>query len=863
MSEQYRSRQARKRNSSTKKEKQNKPLVQRLKKVLMLFVIIGMIGAVAGGITVFSFIAGAPKLELALLEDPLSSKVYDINGEVIADLGMEKRTQVSYNEIPTIVKDAFIAVEDVRFYDHIGIDFRRIIGAAVANVTEGFGAEGGSTITQQVVKQSFLSPEKSLKRKVQEAWLSVRLEQRLSKEQILQIYLNKIYFSKSAYGVAKAAETYFGKELDELDIHEAALLAGMPQSPNRYNPFTYPEAAKKRRNIVLNQMEKNEFITAEQAEEARNISVESTLVESVEDTDPYSAFLDQVINEVQELGDIDVYSAGLEIYTTFDPKAQEIVNRALNTDEFIKYPNEDFQAGIILTDTTTGEIRAIGGGRNQKVARGLNYATDDNKKQPGSTIKPILDYGPAIEHLKWSTYEQIVDEKYTYSDGTPIRNWDNEYWGKMSIRRALEWSRNIPALKTLQEVGLERAQEFGTKLGLQFENPIYESDAIGGSLRVSPMDLAGAYSAFGNNGVYMKPHTVKKVVFPDERVIENTPEPQVAMSDYTAFMITDMLKTVVRSGTGTAANVPGYHIAGKTGTTNFDEETKQKYNIKSGGVPDIWFAGYSPNYTMAVWTGYSKTSSEHYIYGDQKNIAKQLFKVIMGGVHEGVDAVDFKKPDSVVRVAVEKGSDPAKLPSEFTPENEIVYEYFVKGTEPTAESDRYQQIDPPKDIIVEYDQNLDQVVIRWDYDFKDDGKNISFVVNQAINGEENKELKRTKEMFVIVEEPEKGSTYNFELSAVNDNNKENRSEATQLSIDIPEEEDDDKLLDLFPDDGEGQEDEGQDKDKDKEEVKEKDKKEEQNNDDEEKNNDSEEKEEAPAADDLLEGFLPRERTVEG
>lgn len=786
MADQTRSRQQRKNNTVKKKKKKNGMKIVFRTVFLTLF-FLGLIGMIGGSLLAYSYIKDTPPLDLSLLKDPLSSKIYDKDGNMIADLGVEKRTEITYNEIPETVRNAFIAVEDVRFSEHIGVDFKRIIGAALANVTDGFGAEGASTITQQVVKNYFLSPEKSIERKVQEAWLAIQLEQKLSKSQILELYLNKIYFSKSAYGVAKAAETYYGKKLEDLEIHEAALLAGMPQAPNRYNPFAHPEAAEKRRNIVISLMEKHGFITKAEAEEAKSIPVQASLVQNEEkDSTPYDAFLDQVIEEVQSLGDFDVYSAGLKIYTTLDPNAQSFVENVLDTDEYVQYPNDEFQAGIVLLDTNTGEIRAIGGGRNRKVARGLSFATDINP-QPGSTIKPILDYGPAIEYLKWSTYHQIVDDNHTYSDGTPIKNWDNEHWGQMSIRTALEWSRNIPALKTIQTVGLDRAREFGTTLGLNLDEQIFESHSIGGFNGVSPMELAGAYSAFGNNGIYNKPHTVKRVVFPDERVIELSPSPVVAMSDYTAFMVTDMLKSVVRTGTGKSANVSGVPIAGKTGTTNFDDETKQKYNIKPGGVPDIWFAGYSPSYTMAVWTGYSKTTEENYIIGDQKNIAKNLFKVIMKEVHKDQDTPNFSQPNSVVKVGIEKGSMPAKLPSEFTPEEDIIYEYFVKGKEPTEVSEQFQKVEAPFDIMPEYEEVLDRILIRWDYN-QEKVQGVSFLINQSINGEPFTELIRTKENFITINNPEKGAQYQFELIAVSDTNEENRSEPILLTVNVPEEE---------------------------------------------------------------------------
>jgi penicillin-binding protein 1A len=781
----------------TKKgSKKNKSISTILRKVMISFFILGIIGMLVGAVTFFAIVKDAPPIDETLLKDPVSSKIYDMNGNKVAELGIEKRTYVDYQDIPKTVENAFLAVEDIRFHQHHGVDLRRLIGAVIANFKEGFGAEGASTITQQVVKNYFLSPEKTLDRKLQEQWLAIKLEQRFSKTQIFEMYVNKIYFSSTSFGqvhgVATAAEAYFGKSLHELELHEAALLAGMPQSPNNYNPFNHPEAAEKRRNVVLSLMAKHGFITEEEANKAKDIPVQSSLVQTQKDPRPYDSFIDQVIKEVGELGDIDVFSAGLHIYTTLDPNAQSYVEKVLNTNEVIEFPNEEFQAGIVLTDTQTGEIRAIGGGRNLEVARGFNFATDINR-QPGSTIKPIIDYGPAIEYLQWSTYHQIVDEAHTYSDGTPIKNYDNKYKGQMSIREALADSRNIPALKTLQEVGLTKARDFAANLGIPVGNQIFESHSIGGFNGVSPMQLAGAFSAFGNKGIYIKPHTVNKVVFMDETEVNMKPEPKAVMKESTAFMVTDMMKSVVRSGTGRRANIQGLQVAGKTGTTNFDSETKKRFNIKPGGVPDIWFAGYTPNYTCAVWTGYEKTSEANYILSSsEKAIAKTLFKNIVQHVSEGKKATDFVKPKNVILVEVEKGSMPAKLPSEHTPKEQIVKEYFIKGTEPTAVSSVFDQPDTPSDVAIQYDGDLNQLILEWRYP-EERREGYSFEVLYSVDKGPFNVLGTTKELGLIITNPIPEAIYTFKVIAYNDEFINNRSEPGKVSIQIPAEK---PLIDL-------------------------------------------------------------------
>ncbi|MGJ7034710.1 transglycosylase domain-containing protein [Anoxybacillus eryuanensis] len=763
----YRSRTERKQ-AEQKKQRPRERGRSMMKKIVLIMLLIMTIGMFSGVAAFAWMIKDAPPLDETLLRDPLASIVYDGNGKKVAELGQQKRIYVSYKDIPKVLEEAVLATEDARFYKHHGFDIVRFFGAVVANIREGFGAEGGSTITQQVVKLSFLTPEKTLKRKVQELWLAIRLEQKYSKHEILEMYLNKIYYSNRAYGVAKAAETYFGKtDLSQLTLPEAALLAGIPQSPNNYNPFTHPEAAEKRRNTVLSLMAKHGFISKEEAEEAKKVPVQSLLTENKQQsTIPYDSFIDQVIDEVTEKTGLDVFTAGLQIYTTLDPNAQSYVEELLNSDEVIRTNKADFQAGIALVDTKTGEIRALGGGRKKEegVTFGFNYATD-TRKQPGSTIKPIVDYGPAIEYLKWSTYHQLKDEPYQYSDGTPIKNWDGKYEGQMSMRTALARSRNIPALKALQEVGLERAKQFANKLGMGFEE-MHEAYAVGGVGKgVSPLQMAGAYSAFGNGGIYIEPHAVKKVVFPDGTEADLRPEPKAAMKDYTAFMITDMLKTVVQSGTGTAANVPGLHIAGKTGTTNYDEKDRRKYGLSKGAVPDSWFVGYTPNYTAAIWTGFSKKSSEAYLSKYEQQYAKQLFKRVISHVDDGSGG-DFKQPKSVVKLAVKKGTNPPKLANEYTPKSEITYEYFVRGYEEPTEvaEDKQEVVEPVKDLRAQYDPATQTISLSWSYTI-DPEKDISFEVRQMVDGRKPTVIAKTKDSQLTVDAKE-GSVYLFEVYAV-------------------------------------------------------------------------------------------------
>ncbi|MBO8177448.1 MAG: PBP1A family penicillin-binding protein [Bacillus sp. (in: Bacteria)] len=808
MSQQYKSREERKKLQGIKRknQKRGKKLVFRL--IFMLF-LLGVIGAIGGGITAAYYISQAPPLDETLLKDPIASEIYDKDGNFITRIGTEKRKYVEYDDIPKLVEDAILATEDNRFYKHHGIDLIRLGGAVIANITEGFGSEGASTLTQQVVKNSFLSDEKTIKRKIQEAWLAYQLEQNYSKEEIFEMYVNKIYMSEGIHGIATAANYYYGKELNDLKLHEAALLAGMPQAPNRYNPYNNPEAAEKRRNTVLYLMYKHGRITKEEMEAAKQIPVTEGLLseESHVASNKYEAFIDLVIEEVEALGNYNVFSDGLKIYTTLEPEAQEFVEKMLTNDGMIPFPDDKMQAGIALIDTKTGEIRAVGGSREKDVKRGFNYAVDA-KRQPGSTIKPILDYGPAIEYLQWSTYHQIVDEPYTYKDGTPIRNYDGSYQGQMTIRKALYLSRNIPALKAMQAVGLEKSREFGEKLGLHFEN-FYESYSIGGMGEgVSPLEMAGAYAAFGNNGFYTKPYAVKKIVLRDgETEINTTPETTVAMKDYTAYMITDMLKDVLTVGTGQKARVSGVPIAGKTGTTNYSAEERQKYNItNSKAAPDIWFVGYSTNYTAAVWTGYEKRS-DPILPKDQK-LAQYIFKTLMTEVSKGKDNPDFKKPSSVVEVPVEVGSNPPMLASEYTPKEEIVYELFVRGTEPTEVSKKYDKLEAPFNIQAKYHEEEHEIILTWDYEINEEEEiPVEFEVSVSLDEGPKQVLTTTKEMGLNITNPINGGVYTFYITAIRG---EQRSEERSVTIQIP-----DKTKELFDDDEDEDEDDDEKPSKDK------------------------------------------------
>ncbi|WP_259417149.1 PBP1A family penicillin-binding protein [Bacillus toyonensis] len=697
MSDNYRSRternHAKNQTEETNKEKKPKKKGSFFKKFLIGCLLLGIVGLVAGVSAFFVMVKDAPKLDKSKLVNPLSTKFLDKDGKFFYEYGAEKRTHVTYDQIPKVVENAFLATEDSRFYDHNGIDFKRTTKAVMENVTGGFGSQGGSTITQQVVKNYFLTMEKTAKRKVQEWYLSYKLEQQYSKHEILEMYLNKINLGNRSYGIATAAQKYYQKDLKDLQLHEAAMLAGLPQGPNIYDP-TKPEnveRATNRRNIVLTLMNRHGYITKEEMNNAIKIPVTEGLKKSELTEMKFQAFLDAVVKEVEkEYPDVNIGSDGLTIHTTLDQGAQEYAEQIMDGN-IIKYPNDQFQGSFVFMDTQSGEVRAIGAGRKESKStfKGHNMAVD-LKRQVGSTMKPIFDYGPAIENLQWSTYHQLNDSEYTYSDGTKIKNATGNFKGDVSLREALKKSLNIPALKTAQAVGIPKAKEFAEGLGMTFKDGIaHESTAIG-SNESSPLDVAGAYAAFGNDGVYNKPHFVKEVIFPDGKKKSFKPKEQRAMHDHTAYMVTDVLRDVVKpgsGGTGPTAYVSGFDVAGKTGTQNFDARDVKKYGIPADANRDSWFAGYTPQYTMAVWTGYEKNGPENYISDRYTKIAQQMFQVMMSKF--ATDKSRFERPSSV---------------------QEINGELYVKG----AKKDAIKEIkvDPPSGLNVAFD-GASTVTLNW------------------------------------------------------------------------------------------------------------------------------------------------------
>lgn len=712
----------------TKKKAPTSSKKKLWKKILIgiaAFVTVAIIAIVA----IFAYYgATAPTIQASDLEGATETKILDKDGELIYSLGGEKRDLITSEQVPQLLKDAITSIEDKRFYSHMGIDPIRIAGSFLRNAKAGQITQGGSTITQQLVKLAVFSTKKedqTYKRKIQEIMLALQLERNYSKEQILTYYLNKVYMANNVYGFGTASHYYFNKELSELSLPQVALLAGLPQAPNSYDPYANADQAKERRDLVLYSMKENGKITKEQYDQAVATPVTDGLIahdNNVNSNDKalvYDSFVTMVLKEVQEKTGLDPYNDGLTIETTIDSKAQQRLYDIVNTNDYIQYVNDKIQNAVVMLDTKTGAVRAVNGGRKQTTLLGYNRATD-NTRSTGSTIKPVIDYGPAIEYLNYSTGQTIMDQRTTYSNGVELNNWDFSHKGAMTLRTALVYSRNTTALQTFKAVGETNIKSFLNNLDIQIKNDgqdyLVESNSIGAD--ISPIKMAAAYATFGNYGTYSKPYTVRKVTTRDGQVTEFKPEQKQAMKDSTAYMITDVLKDSFKYGFATQATIPGLPTAAKTGSSNYTVEQKRAMGASDYEdiIPDSWFIGYSTDYTISAWTGYDNPYEQGGgVDTTEQEYSRLIYYYLMKYMAESSSGDDWVQPDSVVKQQIEIGSDPLSLPGPRTPANMIATELFVKGHVPTQQSMNYgTKIEGPTGLKATYDKSKKTLTVTWD-----------------------------------------------------------------------------------------------------------------------------------------------------
>jgi penicillin-binding protein 2A len=595
---------------------------------------------VLGSICLFYYLANG--VEVSALEKGFSQAtvIYDKDGNVASKISANKTESVTYEQIPQHMINAVVAIEDHRFFKHNGVDFIGIVRAFVRNTKAGGIVEGGSTITQQLTKNVFLSSEKSYKRKMDEVFLAREIEKEFTKEEILEIYLNTIYFGDGEWGIKRAALHYFGKEVEDLTIDESALLAGLIKAPSALSPYRHIEKATARRDVVLDRMREQNYLSEEQLLVAKNAKV----VLNEKGGDPlrgkFPYYVDHVLEEAIKkygLTQDELLTGGYQIYTELDPIKQEAMELVYE-DEGL-FPNgtgnQIVQSGAILLNPKTGGIQALIGGRGEHVFRGYNRATQ-LIAQPGSTMKPLAVYTPALEN-GWEVTDELKDEPMVFDRYEP-KNYNDQYSGVIPMYTAVRESVNVPAVWLLNEIGLNKGLEALDKFGI----PIEKKDrhlgiALGGMDKgVSPLTMAEAYSVFPNGGERIDGHSIVKIVSPNGAVVAEWKGSGVKVTEKeVADKVTTLLLDVVENGTGRAAQIPGREVAGKTGSTQVPIDGIT-------GVKDQWFVGYTPELVGAIWVGYDKTDSEHYLTTTSSEGAALIFQKVMAKALENEEAQSFQ-----------------------------------------------------------------------------------------------------------------------------------------------------------------------------------------------------------------------------
>ena len=638
----------------------------------------------------------------------LSVQVFDGDDQLFSALsGGEERLLTQVADLPEHVKNAFIAAEDARFYDHPGVDAVRILGAAWSDLKAGAFVEGASTITQQLIKLTHLNSRKELSRKVDEAILAVQLERVYGKDQILEMYLNTVYFGSGYYGLETAARGYFGVSASELTLDQAALLAGILKSPARFSPNRRPEAAVGRRGVILHLMATYGMISEAEADEvaARPLRLKKDPV-----LERRGYYVDYALLESCRLLGIPMtrlLQDGYRIYTGMERDAEELCEALFARDEYFPQVNgESAQGAICLIDAHTGYISALVGGRDEHVALGFNRAVRI-RRQPGSVIKPILVYAPALE-AGYTAADMLLDEASTFGDYAPS-DASRRYRGWVTMREAVTRSLNIPAVELFSSLGIGRCKSFARQLGIPFnKNDTRLALALGGfTYGVSPQELCAAYAAFAAGGVYRPPTLIRRIEDREGKTVyEARPFARRVMAEGSAFILTSMLQSVVQHGTAKAlADLP-LDVAAKTGTVG-DEN----------GNRDVWLAAYTAEHAAVIWMGFDENSNGKVLPPDSGGggYPAALMKEVLTGLYAGKTAPVFRQPDSVVRVRLDGYTMDTQhetvLATAYTPESYGVWEYFLKGTEPTEPSPYWSVPEPPDDLALSRSGSL--VTVRF------------------------------------------------------------------------------------------------------------------------------------------------------
>ena len=634
-----------------------------------------------------------------------TSVLFDGNGDLLSQVqGTENRTLVSLQDIPLHTQRAFIAAEDLRFYTHNGIDVYRMLGALKSNIVSKSFSEGASTITQQLAKLTHLSAEKTIRRKLEEIALALQIERAYSKDEILEMYLNTVYFGRGAYGIQTAARVYFDVDVHELSVAQSAALAASIKAPSVYAPHINPSLNKNRRNYILETMLDHGFISAEEFDQA--IHEEIWVIADVEDQQIYSWYVDEALRESEKLLGIsadEVINGGLSIYTAFNPDMQQTADAIFADSSYFPSNASDgtlIQGAMAVVDVNSGAVLAMVGGRDYTTRRGLNRATQ-MRRQPGSALKPQAVYGPALE-LGYTTASVLLDEKTSFNGYTP-RNAGDRYYGRVTMRTALRNSLNTTAVRLLDEIGIDKSIDYLTKMGIPTESSDKNLSLALGSMTygVTPVELAASYAPYANGGTYHEPYCVEKIVSADgEVVFERSHEGKQVITAQNAYLMTSMLQSVVSNGTGTRMQSANTPVAVKTGTVSM-----------TGGNRDIWIAAYNPEISVTVWMGYDQTDTQHKIPNgitggkNTASVAAAFFKQ----TYAQRDKPDFEVPQGLIWLTIDQRALTSRgsvmLASDTTPESARIREIFATSNRPYAVSDVWEAPPAPSSFYVAHDTN--------------------------------------------------------------------------------------------------------------------------------------------------------------
>jgi penicillin-binding protein 2A len=639
----------------TDKKKTKSPKRRRAKKTRRWRKPVGIALAVTAALFLIVVNAAISMSDISALKDaaPHPTIIYDRKGRVASEISASKKEAVDIKRVPTHLVQAVVAMEDQRFYHHSGIDYVGTLRALIHNLSAGETVQGGSTITQQLAKNVFLTHDRTYKRKFKEMLLAKKIEREYSKNEIMEMYLNNIYFGEGAWGIKRAAEIYFGKDVNRLTLGESALLAGMIKAPSVLNPFKDFQKTMKRRDLVLDRMVELGFITEKEKKAAvgQEIVLQGKRLDN--DARRFPHYVDYILEEAVSrygLTANEVLNGGLQIHTELDPKMQQAVESVYKNDDLFPAGGKDqiVQSGAVLIDPSTGGIRALVGGRGKHTFRGFNRASQ-LKRQPGSTMKPLAVYTPALES-GYDLDSRLLDKPTNFGDYRP-KNHDGRYRGEVTMYEAVVDSLNVPAVWLLDQIGVDRGMETVRRFGIPLDEKERQLGLALGGLNggTSPLQLAQAYSAFANRGVMVEAHAIRRIEKPDGELVAQWYKKSVRVtSEEVAQKITYMLKGVVDEGTGTAARIPGRPTAGKTGTTQLPGG--------GDGAKDNWFVGYTPQLVGAVWLGYDKTDGNHYLTTTSGQTAARIFREMMAASLKGepvqtfdLSMVPWKTPPKVKR----------------------------------------------------------------------------------------------------------------------------------------------------------------------------------------------------------------------